>query len=89
VTTKTRRGLGADIFTTPQPGKHPGGRKRVFAEPRVKVSFWVKRSTWRALEIAKNDERARQEKAGAKDWRLVSVSSLAQIALDEFLKRRA
>jgi hypothetical protein len=89
VTTSKKRGLGADIFfQTDRAIKRGSGRKKVYPEPRVKVSFWVRQDTWHALEIAKNEERAQKEKAGAKDWRLVSVSSLAQIALDDFLKRR-
>jgi len=91
--TDKRKGLGgagSDIFfRTDEPiAKPKGGRPKIYAEDeRVKVSFWVKRTQWMALTEMKLDEQQRLTKA-KKDPKHITITSLVDEALAEFLTRR-
>jgi hypothetical protein len=86
-----KRGLGQDIFYQ-APGvpikRSKGGRPKRSTQRLVKASFWVREQQLVDLEELKNEDRSRLQKAGKKDWRQVSVTSLVVAAIDEYLTRR-
>ena len=79
-----------DLFDTGKAiaTKHPGGRPREHEEPRTKLSVWIARSKFRALEEIKNAERDRKARANAKDWQSITLTSIVVQAIDEYIARR-